>query len=78
MCGLVNKKMNAQEVVEELTQVCIQMRSQLDDLTKQKDKEALILNHIKRYENSGVEIQDFAKGLLFVIFITIVNLCNKQ
>ncbi|KAL6423694.1 hypothetical protein ACFW04_010296 [Cataglyphis niger] len=54
--------MNAQEVVEELTQVCILMRSQLDDLNK-KDKEALILNHIKRYENSGVEIQDFAKGL---------------
>lgn len=63
MCGLVNKKMNAQEVVEELTQVCIQMRSHLvDDFTERKDKEALILKHIKRYENSGAEIQDFAKG----------------
>ncbi|XP_070153550.1 NHL repeat-containing protein 2 [Polyergus mexicanus] len=56
-------KMNAQEIVEELTQVCIQMRSHLDDFTERKDKEALILKHIKRYENSGAEIQDFPKGL---------------
>lgn len=63
MCGLVNEKMNAQEVVEELTQVCIQMRSHLDDLTERKDKETLILKHIKRFENTGAEIQDFPKGL---------------
>lgn len=62
MCGLVNEKMNAQEVVEELTQVCIQMRSHLDDLTERKDKETLILKHIKRFENTGAEIQDFPKG----------------
>jgi len=62
MCGLVNEKMNAQEVVEELTQVCIQMRSHLDDLTERKDKETLILKHIKRFENTGVEIQDFPES----------------
>lgn len=62
MGGLVNK-MNALEVVEELTQVCIQMRSHLDDFAEQKDKEKLILNHITRYENREVEIWDFPKGL---------------
>lgn len=62
MCGLVNEKMNAPEVVEELTQVCIQMRSHLNDLTERKDKETLILKHIKRFENTGVEIQDFPKS----------------
>lgn len=62
MCGLVNNKMNAQEVVEELTQVCIQMRSHLDDFAERKDKEKLILKHVKRYENTGAEIQDFPKG----------------
>lgn len=67
MCGLVNEKMNAQEVVEELTQVCIQMRSHLDDLTERKDKETLILKHIKRFENTGVEIQDFPKSNLFFV-----------
>lgn len=65
MCGLVNKKMNAQEVVEELTQVCIQMRSHLDDFEERKDKETLILKHIKRFENAGAEIQDFPKGNFF-------------
>lgn len=62
MCGLVNKKMNAQEVVEELTQVCIQMRFHLDDLTERREKETLVLKHIKRFENSGSETHDFPKG----------------
>lgn len=62
MCGLVNQKMNAQEIVEELTQVCIQMRLHLDDLTERGEKETLILKHIKRFENSGAKIHDFSKG----------------
>lgn len=70
MCGLVNKKMNAQEVVEELTQVCIQMRSHLDDFAEQKDKKTLILKHIKRFENTGAEIQDFPKGNFCFLFTT--------
>ena len=63
MCGLVNKKMNTQEVVEELTQVCIQMRFHLDDL-QQREKEILILKHIRRFENSGTA-HDFPKGTGF-------------
>ncbi|XP_072766908.1 NHL repeat-containing protein 2 [Anoplolepis gracilipes] len=63
MCGLVNEKMNAQDVIEELTQVCIQMRSHLDDFVERKDKEKLILKHINRFEKTGAEIQDFPKGL---------------
>lgn len=54
--------MNAQEIVEELTQVCIQMRFHLNDLTERREKETLILKHIKRFENSGAKIRDFSKG----------------
>ncbi|KAL6263841.1 hypothetical protein P5V15_003923 [Pogonomyrmex californicus] len=63
MCGLVNAKMNTQDIIEELTQICIQMRLHLDDLTEQKEKQTLILKHIKRFENSGTEALDFPKGL---------------
>ncbi|KAL0134677.1 hypothetical protein PUN28_001457 [Cardiocondyla obscurior] len=55
--------MNAQEVVEELTQVCIQMRFHLNDLTERREKETLVLKHIKRFENSGAQPHDFSKGL---------------
>ncbi|KYQ53970.1 NHL repeat-containing protein 2 [Trachymyrmex zeteki] len=53
--------MDTQEVVEELMQVCIQMRFHLNDL-EQREKEILILKHIKRFENSGT-IDDFPKDL---------------
>lgn len=59
MCG-IHKNMDTQEVVEELMQVCIQMRFHLNDL-EQREKEILILKHIKRFENSGT-IDDFPKG----------------
>lgn len=63
MCGLVNQKMNTQEIVEELTEICIQMRNHLDDSTERREKEMLILKHIKRFENGGTEAHDFPKGL---------------
>lgn len=71
MCGLVNKKMNMQELVEELTQICIQMRPRLNHCIEQKDKETLILRHIKEFENNGKKIHDFQRGNYFYLFICI-------
>lgn len=76
MCGLVNKKMNTQEIVQELTQTCIQMRSMITNkFSEQKDKEAVILKHIKRFENIGTTICDFKKGNIcfIIIFLRLHN-----
>jgi len=61
MGGRMNK-MNV--IVEELINACIQMRFQLNNLTNWKEKETLILKHIRQYENSGVEAYDFPKGIV--------------
>lgn len=58
--------MNVQKIVEELTQVCIQMRSHLNNLTEPKEKETLILEHVKRFENNGMEAPDFPKGTVWI------------
>ncbi|EZA57063.1 hypothetical protein DMN91_007077 [Ooceraea biroi] len=63
MCGLVNAKMNTEEVIEELIQIGIKMRSHLNECAEQRDKEALIIKHIKRFENVGAKVHDFQKGL---------------
>ncbi|XP_014482283.1 PREDICTED: NHL repeat-containing protein 2 [Dinoponera quadriceps] len=63
MCGLVSTKMDTQETIEELTQICMKMRSHLNKFSEQKDKEAVILKHIKRFENNGADIPEFQKGL---------------
>lgn len=62
MCGLVNTKMNTQEVIEELTQICMKMRSHLNKFSEQKDKEAVILKHIKQFDNNEASIPEFQKG----------------
>lgn len=66
MCGLVNAKMNTEEMIEELTQVCIEMRSHLEKCVEQKDKEALVINHIKQFENVGAKVHDFQKGKVYL------------
>lgn len=66
MCGLVSGKMNMQETVEELTQICIQMRGHLNKFSAQADKEAVVLKHIKRFEDTGTKVYDFPQGKLFV------------
>jgi len=65
MCGLVNTKMDTEKIIEELTQVCIEMRSRLNKC-EQKDKEALIIKHIKQFENVGAKIHDFPKGNFYL------------
>lgn len=62
MCGLWNTKMDTQETIEELTQICVKMRSHLKKFSEQKDKEAVILKHIKRFEDNATSIPEFQKG----------------
>jgi len=54
--------MNTKNIIEELTQICIEMRSLLDKCAEEKDKEALIIKHIKQFENDKAKVHDFPEG----------------
>lgn len=63
MCGLVNEKMNSMnESVQDLSHVCIETHKRLKTLSEQKDKETLIINHIKQFDTTEAQIKDFPKG----------------
>jgi len=59
-------KMDTEKIIEELTQICIEMRSRLNKYTERKDKEALIIKHIKQFENVEAKIHDFPKGNFYL------------
>ena len=64
MCGQTNnKKMSVQETVAELTQKCSQIRRTLAGISDQREKEKIILNHIKSQASDDIRIGDFQKGL---------------
>lgn len=72
MCGLVNAKMDTQNTIEELTQICIKMHNHLDKFSEQKDKKAVVLKHIKKLENNTASSPEFQKGnyiIQLIIFI---------
>lgn len=54
--------MNVQDTVEELTQVCIEIRENLESLVDKKERKNLILNHIEEFTKRGSRITDFQKG----------------
>ncbi|EFN81636.1 NHL repeat-containing protein 2 [Harpegnathos saltator] len=54
--------MDTQELIEELTQICMKMRSHLSKFSEQKDKKAVVLKHIKRFEKNEAHIPEFPKG----------------
>lgn len=62
MCGQQNKKMSVQESIETLTQECIKLRKILNSTSDQKDKEKVVLKHIKEWAESDVSVNDFQKG----------------
>lgn len=62
MCGLVNEKMSPMNVLQDLSHVCIETRQRLKTLTEQKDRETLIVNHIKRFDTTEAQIGDFPRG----------------
>ncbi|XP_043290047.1 NHL repeat-containing protein 2 [Venturia canescens] len=63
MCGQVNKKMSVQETVEDLTQECIQLRRNLLAISDRKEREKIVLNHIKERARADIRVSDFQKGL---------------
>ncbi|XP_012283238.1 NHL repeat-containing protein 2 [Orussus abietinus] len=63
MCGQENKKMSVQATVEELTHVCMENRRLLQVLANGKLKQELALEHIKKYADIGITVNDFQKGL---------------
>jgi hypothetical protein len=54
--------MSIQNVVEDLTQICIELRSVVESTEDESEKERIVLKHIKAYAESGLRINDFAKG----------------
>jgi len=49
-------------IVEELADISIQMRLDLDNLKDEKEKEALVLKQIRLYANNGAKAYAFPKG----------------
>lgn len=79
MCGQVNKKMSVQETVEDLTQECIQLRRNLLSISDQKEREKIVLNHIKERARADIRVSDFQKGyheLTFFSFYSSTLLCT--
>uniref|UniRef100_A0ABD2W380 Thioredoxin domain-containing protein n=1 Tax=Trichogramma kaykai TaxID=54128 RepID=A0ABD2W380_9HYME len=56
-------KMSVQSTIDDLTQVCIDLRQSVKKASSQEQKEAIALKHIKTYAGTGLKINDFAKGL---------------
>ncbi|XP_078053346.1 NHL repeat-containing protein 2 isoform X2 [Augochlora pura] len=51
------------DIVQELTQTCIEVRCNLDLCLDEQEREALILKHIKTYTGKWCRITDFQTGL---------------
>lgn len=56
--------MSVQGTIEELTEVCINLRRSVESVDDEKEKEMIVLKHIKEFTNTGLQINDFQKGSL--------------
>ncbi|XP_011498038.1 PREDICTED: NHL repeat-containing protein 2 [Ceratosolen solmsi marchali] len=56
-------KMSVQSTVEDLTQICIELRSVVESTEDESEKEQIVLKHIKAYAESGLRVNDFERGL---------------
>ncbi|XP_058804841.1 NHL repeat-containing protein 2 [Phymastichus coffea] len=57
------KNMSVQSTVEDLTQICIELKRVVDAAKDDDEKEKIVLKHIKSYADTGLRVSDFAKGL---------------
>ena len=64
MCGQQNKIMSVQETIEELKEVCIDLRRSVESVDDPKGKEKIVLKHIKEFSDTGLQVNDFQKGYL--------------
>ncbi|XP_076295018.1 NHL repeat-containing protein 2 [Lasioglossum baleicum] len=55
--------MNVRDIVEELTQTCIENRRNVELCADKQEREELVLKHIKTYTGKGFRITDFQTGL---------------
>ncbi|XP_043467526.1 NHL repeat-containing protein 2 [Leptopilina heterotoma] len=63
LCGSgENKKMSVQDTIEDLTEICMNLRHNIKSLD-QKEKENIVLKHIKEFADTDIRICDFQKGL---------------
>ena len=56
------QNMNLRDTVEELTEICIGIRRNLDSSADRKEQEKLILKHIKTFAEKDSRITDFQAG----------------
>lgn len=64
LCGSrEEKKMSVQDSIEELTEICMNLRHTIRSVD-QKEKETIVLKHIKEFADTGIRICDFQKGKL--------------
>lgn len=61
------RKMSVRDIVEELTQVSIEVRQYLKDASDPKEKEKIALRHIKKYAEKNAFVNDFQKGNFTII-----------
>ena len=66
------RKMSIPSTIDDLTEVCMELRRVVKAKTDEKDKEAAVLKHIKTYADTGLKINDFAKGIV----VKHINTCN--
>ncbi|XP_046421281.1 NHL repeat-containing protein 2 isoform X2 [Neodiprion fabricii] len=57
------EKMNVREVIEDLTQVSIEVRQEVTSVTNPREKEKIALRHIKKYAAKDACANEFQKGL---------------
>jgi len=71
-------------IVEELADISVQMRLDLDSLKDEKEKEALVLKQIRLYANNGAKAYAFPKGTgcliwkEFLAFFFCIPLCKNS
>lgn len=56
------KKMSVPSTVEDLTQICIELRRVVNSAKDEAEKEKIVLKHVKTYAETGLKVNDFAKG----------------
>lgn len=62
------RKMSIQSTVDQLTDVCFDLRRRVNSLKTESEKESVVLKHIKSYENTGLKVNDFSKGKRITLF----------
>ncbi|XP_014203880.1 NHL repeat-containing protein 2 [Copidosoma floridanum] len=58
-----NEHGSTMSIVEDLTQICIELRRVVSAAKDDQEKEDIVLKHVRAYADTGIQVNDFAKGL---------------